>query len=179
DQIEGLQITKTIDAVYDCTADALILLVTPQAKYLKHTTKNQPNPSLLATSINQNKKQKRGDSSLPLSDSSMILLLYIATTNIGIKSDDNQIESVLLAALVPMIVNDRTTSSPNSSQYATDAQKSEKMETESNKTIEADSINTVPLCTLYSQAYTNHPRPGRRPGPRIQNEWYTGTLKVK
>ncbi|CAG8834853.1 40000_t:CDS:1, partial [Gigaspora margarita] len=64
DQIEGLQTTTTMNAVYDCTADVLISLVTPPVKHSKYTTENQPTPPSLATGINQNKKQKRDNSSL-------------------------------------------------------------------------------------------------------------------
>ncbi|CAG8810166.1 43596_t:CDS:2, partial [Gigaspora margarita] len=83
DQMEGLQTTTIMDAVYDCITDALIIY----------------------------------NSSLPLSDSPITSSLYSTTTNEGIKSNDYQIESVPLAALVLMIINDQTMSSPNSSQY--------------------------------------------------------------
>ncbi|CAG8742862.1 29019_t:CDS:2, partial [Gigaspora margarita] len=63
--------------------------------------------------------------------SPMTSLLHITITNMGIKSDNDQIELVLLAA-------------PTSAAWfkATTAQESEKIETESNKIVEADPTDT-------------------------------------
>ncbi|CAG8849743.1 43681_t:CDS:2, partial [Gigaspora margarita] len=85
DQIEELQTKTTIDAVYNCTTDALMLLVTPQTKCLKYTNGKQPTSSLPATGINQNKNKKE-----------------------AILSDDDQIKSVPLAAPAPIIIDDQT-----------------------------------------------------------------------
>ncbi|CAG8722631.1 7898_t:CDS:2 [Gigaspora margarita] len=144
--MEGLQTTTTIDTVYDCTTDALILLATLQVKYLKHTTRNQPTPSSLITNNTQNKKQKRVDSSLHLSENTITSLLHIATTN-----------------MKPSQMITKSTHNPWTSIAwfeATEANQLDKMETESNKTVEANPTDIDPSCPLCSQANTKHPRPG-------------------
>ncbi|CAG8725229.1 9103_t:CDS:2, partial [Gigaspora rosea] len=94
----------------------------------------------------------------------MTLSLQKTTTNVGTKSDDDQIETVPLAgAPAPTIVN-----VPTSAVWfeADDTQQSEKMETKSNKTIEVDPIDTTPPRILYSQVHTKYYGPGHRPSPQ-------------
>ncbi|CAG8508389.1 19727_t:CDS:2 [Gigaspora rosea] len=99
----------------------------------------------------------------------MTSLLHNTTTNVETKSVDNQIKTVPLAnAPAPMIVIIPTSSSPNPPQFtnseidhnpwtratwfeADDTRQSEKMETKSNKTIEANPIDTASPRILYSQ----------------------------
>src|SRR6185437_10378956 len=96
DQMEGITTTTTttMDAVYECTADALTSLATSPLKRLKHTNETQQTPPLLVSDSNRkNKNQKSGDLRLPPSGCTMILSLLRMTTNMGTKSDDDQIET--------------------------------------------------------------------------------------